>query len=237
MDRITDDIYALTGDLFMGLMYFPLRMLVIRLPAGLVVWSPIELDDAQAAAIDALGTVRWIIAPNAFHHLHLGAAMRRWPDAALIAPEGLAEKRLDLDLSAATRLASPPAEFAGILEARRIDGAAQMNEWVLLHTPSKTLIVCDLIFNIHAVKRWSASLIFRLVGAWKRCAQSRMWRLFVKDHSAAAASLAVVMAWDFDRLVMAHGDVIETGGQAALAQATPWMQAGKKRLDAPATGG
>ena len=237
MDRITDDIYALSGDLYAGLMYFPLRMLVIRVPAGLILWSPVTLDDAQAAAIDALGTVRWIMAPNAFHHLYLEDSMQRWPDATLIVSDGLAQKRPDLDLSNAVSLASMPSAFAGILEARRIEGAPSMNEWVLLHKPSRTLIVCDLIFNIHAVKRWSASLIFRMVGAWKRCAQSRMWRFFVKDRAAAAASLAAVMAWDFDRIVMAHGDVVETGGQAALAQATPWMQAGQERIDAPATGG
>lgn len=227
MDRITDDIFAISGDLFAGLAYFPLRMLVLRLPTGLALWSPIALDADQAAAIDALGTVRWIIAPSKFHNLYLADAMTRWPNAQVLVPDGMAEKLKALDLSRAGRLAQLPAAFDGVIEARRIDGAPIANEWVLLHVPSKTLIVCDLIFNIHAVKRWSAAWIFRMVGVWKRCAQSRMWRFFVKDRAAAAASLAAVMAWDFDRLVVAHGDVIETGGQAALAQATPWMQAGR----------
>ena len=111
-----------------------------------------------------------------------------------------------------------------MLDARRVDGCPSMNEWVLLHRPSGTLIVCDLIFNIHAVKRWSASLIFRMVGAWKRCAQSRMWRFFVKDRAAAAASLKAIMAWDFERIVLAHGDVIEADASEALDRATPWMQ-------------
>ena len=227
MDRITDDIYALNGDLFAGLMYFPLRMLVIRLPDGLALWSPIALSDAQAAEIDALGSVRWILAPNCFHHLYLGDAMQRWPSAQVFAPEGLAKKReKDLDLSGASPYSALPAAFDGVIEACRIDGCPSMNEWMLLHRPSRTLIVGDLIFNIHAVKRWSASLVFRMVGAWKRPAQSRMWRFFVKDRAAAAASLAAIMAWDFDRIVLAHGDTIETGGQAALAQATLWMQAG-----------
>lgn len=225
---IAPNVHAIESDLFVGLMHFPLRMLVIQTDAGLVLWSPIQLDAAQMDAIDALGPVAWIIAPNCFHHLYLDAAMRRWPAAQVAVPDGLAAKRKALDLSRAVPLDPLPAALADVFTAIRIDGAPKMNESVLLHRETGSLIVCDLVFNVHHTKRWTASLIYRMVGAWKRVGQSRLWRFFVKDRAAAAASLHRVLALDFDRLIPAHGEVIHTGGQAALESGTPWMQAGAR---------
>ncbi len=34
---------------------------------------------------------------------------------------------------------------------------------------------------------------------------------------------ALGVSWDFDRLVMAHGDVIETGGRQVIAEAYGWL--------------
>jgi len=32
-----------------------------------------------------------------------------------------------------------------------------------------------------------------------------------------------VLAWDFDRIVVAHGDVVDNGGPAALRTAFDWL--------------
>jgi hypothetical protein len=234
LNPIAPQIHAIEGDLFAGIMHFPLRMLVVETPDGLVLWSPIKLEAAQMDAIDALGTVAWIIAPNCFHHLYLSDAMQRWPDAQVAVPEGLDAKRKDLDLSGAVPLEPLPAGLAKAFDSVRIEGAPKMNESVLLHRATGSLIVCDLVFNVHATKRWTAPLVYRMVGAWKRTAQSRLWRFFTKDRAAAAASVRQVIALDFDRLIPAHGEVIEHGGKAALAAGTSWMQAGgQPALNAP----
>ena len=60
-----------------GLVRFPFRMTVRRTARGVVVGSPIEMDDALAAEIDALGPVRAIVAPNALPHVFLEGARRR----------------------------------------------------------------------------------------------------------------------------------------------------------------
>lgn len=52
---------------------FSTRMTVIRLPdGGLFLHSPIRLDDGLRAELDALGTVRAVVAPNKAHHLYVG---------------------------------------------------------------------------------------------------------------------------------------------------------------------
>lgn len=53
---------------------YPTRMIVIRLSnGGLFLWSPTALSDALRAAIDRLGPVKHIVAPNSLHHLSIGA--------------------------------------------------------------------------------------------------------------------------------------------------------------------
>src|SRR5262245_42890259 len=73
------------------------RMTVIRLAdGGLWLHSPVPLDSATRAALDALGPVRWIVGPSRVHHFYLGDYAQAWPQALLCGAPGLAEKRRDL---------------------------------------------------------------------------------------------------------------------------------------------
>ena len=70
--------------------HYPTRMVVIRLPGGaLFVWSPVQISDDLRAAVDALGEVRHLIAPNSLHHLFLADWRRAYPAARLHATLGL----------------------------------------------------------------------------------------------------------------------------------------------------
>jgi hypothetical protein len=77
-------------------------------------------------------------------------------------------------------------------------------------------------------------LFLRIVGAWRRTAQSRMWRLLTKDREAAARSVEDVLSWDFDRLVMAHGDPVDGGARERVASALAWIAAGTRPRLPPA---
>jgi hypothetical protein len=43
------------------------------------------------------------------------------------------------------------------------------------------------------------------------------------DRSLVERSIRAVLAWDFDRVIMAHGSVIETGGRAMLKAGYEWL--------------
>lgn len=76
---------------------YPTRAAIVRLSGGrLLVWSPVALSSALRAAIDALGEVRYLVAPNSLHHLFLADWRSAYPAARLYAPPGLREKRRDL---------------------------------------------------------------------------------------------------------------------------------------------
>src|SRR5215469_5158890 len=77
------------------------RMAVIRLSDGsLFVWSPVALSDSLGAAVNALGSVRHIVSPNALHHLFLGDWKSAYPAARLYASPSLCSKRRDLTFDA-----------------------------------------------------------------------------------------------------------------------------------------
>lgn len=233
LQSIAPDLWQVGNDVFMpGGVHFPGRMLVLRLADdALVLWSPVPVDDALAAALQALGTVRWIVAPCLFHHLFVAAASERWPDAAVLACPGMDEKRPDLRIDGVLP-ADAPAEWAGALDLVLVEGVPMLNEVVVRHRTSGSLIVTDLVFHLHEYRGWLTGLVLWLVGARRRLAQSRSVRLMTRDRAAAAASAERILALDFERLVMAHGRIVDTGGHAALAEALrPMRRGGQPALE------
>ena len=69
---------------------FPTRSLLVELPGGgLLVWSPVPLDDALREFVRARGGARFLVSPNSFHYLGLAEWKRAFPDAALWLAPGL----------------------------------------------------------------------------------------------------------------------------------------------------
>lgn len=71
--------------------HYPTRMVVIRLASDLFVWSSIALSDGLRAEVDALGVVRYLIAPNSLHHMLIADWKRAYPTAQVYAAPGLRE--------------------------------------------------------------------------------------------------------------------------------------------------
>ncbi len=215
---VEDQIWVAEDDLFMpGGVHFPVRMTIVRLEDGtLWIHSPIKISDALAGELAALGEVKWLVAPNCFHHLYAGAAKERYPDAKLLAPGGLHKKRQDLSFDGvlSNKESHPwPAEF----EVHKVGGVPGLQEVVFLHKATRTLIVTDLVFNIHETKNLRSVFVFKFIAnAWKRVAQSNLIRFATKDKAAAGASAHTIMAWDFERLMMAHGQIVETDAKGEL---------------------
>jgi len=48
-------------------------------------------------------------------------------------------------------------------------------------------------------------------------------RMTIRDRAALRASMDRILAWDFDRVTVTHGEVLESGGREALARAYAWL--------------
>ena len=92
--QIADGVHALETTLRVAPgFYLPVRCTVLRMRSGgLMLVSPLAMDDALAAQVEALGPVEHLVAPNNLHHLFLDAAVRRWPAARVYLAPGLPTK-------------------------------------------------------------------------------------------------------------------------------------------------
>ncbi|MDX1799932.1 MAG: DUF4336 domain-containing protein [Marinobacter sp.] len=205
---------------------FNARMSVVRLDGNrLMLHSPGPMDDSTAAAISALGQVTQIVAPGNFHYLYLARAQARFPAAETHLCPGIERKLpgLAFDWLLGPR---PPAAWSELMDQVLIRGSRYMWEVAMLHRPSRTLLLVDAIENVTdrtanvswQLKAWW-KLVFRM---WNRPKPAPEYRLGWQDREAARASLNRILAWDFDRIVLSHGDnIVENAKQVAREAWTP----------------
>jgi len=199
------------------------RMSVIRLAGGgLLLHSPIALDPYVRRELDALGPVRFVVAPNRVHHLYAGAVAKSYPDSRLWIGPGLEVKRPDLAYVAILGDEAPP-EWRGQVDQVFFRGRPYENEVVFFHRASRTLIMCDLAFNFGPSAPLTTRIWMRLMLSYGTFGPSKLDPLLIRDRPAARASLEKILAWDFDRVIVAHGDVLERGGRALLRDGYAWL--------------
>ena len=199
-----------------GNFQFPARMTVLPLGDGtLALVSPIPIDDGLAARIAALGPVSLLIAPNLFHHLYLGAACERFPQARVLAPRGLRRKRPDLRIDADLE-DGLPAALAATVEVIKIEGVPALDEHVFFHRAQRALVVTDLVFNVLKPRGFVAHLALFVMGCHGRLAQSRSFRFMVKDRVAFRGSIERMLALPCAQLIPAHGELVPEDAQMRL---------------------
>jgi len=199
-------------------------MAVLRLgDGGLLVYSPVALTPQRRAAVQALGPVRDLYAPNLFHHRWLAEWAAAFPEARVHAPQGLAKKRKDVRIDRVHGQPADPA-FADAVDEILVAGF-RLREGVLIHRATGTLVVADLVHNVGRPDQAWAVFYTRAMGFYDRVALSRVirWTGF-DDRSAARRSLDAVLERPFDRLVVGHGAPLATGGRQALAAAYEWLR-------------
>jgi hypothetical protein len=200
------------------------RTCVIRLSSGgVLVHAPGPLGDDVRRAIDSLGQVRVLVAPNLLHHRFLAENIRAYPQARVFAAPGLREKLGDVRIDEVLG-DKPPDLWVADLDQLLVKGAPSLNEVVFFHAASRTLLCLDLCFNVRESASFATRLLMRVNGAYGRFGPSRIFRFAVmKDRRGTRASLDRILAWDFDRVTVAHGEILETGGRAALQAGFRWL--------------
>lgn len=205
--------------------HYPTRMAVIRLPAwGLFVWSPIALTKDVGAALDALGDVRHIVAPNSLHHVFLADWQQAYPGAQVHAAPGLREKRKDVrfdgDLGD-----QPDAGWSHSIDQVVMRGNRITTEVVFFHRQSRTVLFTDLIQHFPRGRftgwRGIVARLDLMTGA--EPAVPRKFRFAFADRHAALIAARHILAWPTQKVLMAHGTPVSEDGQAFLARAFQWL--------------
>ena len=223
MDKLADGLWVEAApQSFFGL-HLGTRMTVVRLQDGsLLVHSPVALSADLKAEVDAIGPVRHIVAPSQGHHLYAGEWQSAYPNTLLHAAKGLAKRRKDLSVDHEL-MGETHADWRNDLDTTLIEGA-MLNETVFLHRPSRSLIVADAVENFDTSSHWPTRTYLKVAGIHGKPGVSRSLRPFFRDKKRARRSIDEILTWDFDRIVLAHGDVIESDGNDALREAYRWLK-------------
>ncbi len=190
---------------------------VIRLVSGkAIVHSMAPFTVADIEAINRLGRPGWLVEAMLLHDTYAREGRASFPDAPFLGPPGFSKV-----VGFPTQPLIPaPAEWADEIEVVRLEGAPKLQEHVMLHRPSRTLIVADLVFNFRSDEQGWDRFFHRYLAGFKRYpGMSRIFRMFISDLEAFRASIEKVLSLDFDRIIPGHGEIIHTGGKALLQRA------------------
>ena len=195
------------------------RTTVVRLDGGgLLIHSPAPPTDAMVAELRALGPVRWLVVPNCFHHLGTPAAAAQFSDAKVAGPaaarEHSRELRIDVDLHGADFGAQVPE-----LDVLPLAGVPFLDETVLFHRPTRTLLGADVVLAAGAHDHWTWRWAARITGCYGRLRVPPDVRKKIVDKAAAARSIGAMLERPAARLVVAHAAIVEDGCRDRLAEA------------------
>jgi len=226
LEEFGSSLYSADGPTvpFFGFPY-PTRMAAARLSDGSVwVWSPVALTQELANEVQSIGPVRHIVSPNKIHHLFLKEWADRWPDARLYAPPGLARRKPELRFDAELDDEADPA-WAADIDQVVFRGSFAMEEVAFFHRESATAIICDLIQRHpeSAMSGWKGMLmrLDSLVG--EQGSTPREWRASFLRRAPARAARKKVLAWNAERLLIAHGECAQTEATEIIATALSWI--------------
>ena len=192
---------------------FSSRMTVIRLQSEkLLIHSPCEINDSLRSTIASLGQVAYLVAPGTYHYFYMESAQEMFPDAETYICPGLEKKRPELQFDWILGDRTPP-EWGDDLEQVLVHGTRFISEVVMFHKPTRTLLVVDLIENIGdqtpgtdwVLRAWW-KLVMRM---WNRAAPAPEYQVGWGAKEVVGKALARILEWNFERVVLAHGDLIE----------------------------
>jgi len=209
---------------FMG-MLLGTRSTIVRLKDG-GVWmhSPVSYNSELATEIENLGPIRYLVAPNIYHHFFLKEWQDRYPDAELIGPRDLPAKRPDLAFSALLDdLQYDP--WSGEIDRVVFTGSRAFDEHVFFHRASRTAILTDLIANVRLDDQ---STLGRLVAHIEGVAHPNgrtpfLYRLGMRDKAAGARAVAAILGWGATQAIISHGEWFREDATQELRKRFAWL--------------
>jgi Domain of unknown function (DUF4336) len=223
MKQVAENLWLEERPLKFYGMPFGTRMTIAKLKDGsLFVHSPVSLTTELRLEIGALGDVKHIVSPNKLHHLYMGEWQTAFPDAKIYASPGLSKKRRDLNFAAQLG-DTPETDWAEEIDQLIFKGSFVMQEVVFFHRPSRTLLLADLMEHFCEDQPFFMRLLMRVFGMYNRAVMPTDWRMTFWRKKKARASLARILAWKPERIILAHGRLIDSEAETALRRSFDWL--------------
>jgi len=230
LESLGSDLWFADGGIvpFKGFAY-PTRMVVVRLAdGGLWLWSPVEKTPPLEDEVRALGPVRHIVSPNRLHYLFLKEWQAAFPDAKLWATAATVAKCDDLHFAGALA-DDPPPDWEGQIDQFYFTNSPFVDELIFFHRASGTAIIADLsqTFSEAFLKRhwpwWMRPIarISKMIEGWGYPPPD--YRISFRRRAGARPKLRALIAKHPRHVVVAHGEIVTTEGEAFLRRAFSWL--------------
>jgi hypothetical protein len=215
IEKLAENLWRVQGTL--PKMSLRRTMTIARLSDGrLVVHSPIALEEAAMAPIEAWGTPAFLVVPTGYHRLDAPAYKRRYPGAQVLAPRGARAKVQEVvavdgtfeDFPAGEAVRLEPlqgvGDFEGVMIVESADGT--------------TVVLGDIVFNMDRKRDPLGFLFTTLLGSAPGPRISRLARAaLVKDRAALRRELERLASLPgLQRVIVAH-EKVATGAAAPAA--------------------
>lgn len=220
------------------------RSIAIKMRDGKLWLVPsTPLDEPTKAKIDAMGQVAYLVAPDNVHHLFLKDFHAAYPAAKVVGTQGHEEKRPDVKFSGIYGKDPPSTKYGYESElVPQYFPTFANRDVAFLHKDSKTLITADLLFNLPCNQQyrntpagkatsWIPGVIWfsKFFNPYSAFHKTFLANAGVANHIPGAKNggtseekkknfaeaASTVAKWDFRRIIMLHGDIIENHGREA----------------------
>jgi hypothetical protein len=98
-----------------------------------------------------------------------------------------------------------------------------INEVIFCHRATGTLVLTDLVFNVQNTASRLTRLFLQLDGCFGKFGVGHLEKRFIRDRAVARRCIDQILGWDFDRIVLAHGKIVDTGGKELMREAFAWL--------------
>ena len=197
---------------------------VMRLKDGdLVIHSAAPLEAEDVAAVYELGRPRWLMEGSRMHDTFALSMRALFPEATYLLPPRFPLSVEALAPAEKLKAKALPESWRGEVEVERIGGVPAVEEHAVWHRPSGTVILSDLVFNLTLAPGERVPFFLRWVSGIKEFpATSRLVKLATKDKQAVARSIDRILAWDFERVVVGHGEIMAVNAKDLLKETLKW---------------
>jgi hypothetical protein len=201
---------------------FGARCTVLRFGGDLLVHSPIHLTKVLREELAELGEVRWILAPNVLHHLFVPEWVEAFPSAEVWAAPKLAARRPDIAWTGTLEHGQSPPWPCETLVVRGHDFHVEV---VLFDARSGTLVLTDLLENLGHAPETSTLLrvVLGLLGMGGRATPPTDLKWTLSEPEAMKADLETMLAWPIERIVLAHGRLVDVDAKETLRRAFAFL--------------
>ena len=231
LKSISENLWIVDGPIinFYG-MPFTTRMVVIRMANNdLWIHSPINLTSTLKQELDKLGNVKYLISPNKIHYWYIQDFQKAYPEAITFASDGVQKRsqRAGQSIRWDRELKDIERDYFPDLEILPMSGNRFMTEYTFFHIPSKSWIVTDIIENFepNKINPFFRALAYIGGALHPNGGTTRDQRtLFLGNHQLLNKSIDRIKSFSPDRIIMAHGKILDQDIASELNRIFAWVR-------------